>query len=137
MKDLLSLLLAEIDKSSADVAAEGAILNEMLEIVAKRAALRPTDTMVGSDGGGGFDVSEEGCSSTSTSSSLHPVYLMHEGEGEYNAEEEGHLCSLLSRWHWKRSLIICSSSMGALIAVIVFVVALLYPALVLECLHND
>lgn len=135
MKDLLSLLLAEIDKSSADVAAEGAILNEMLEIVAKRAALRPTDTMVGSDGGGGFDVSEEGCSSTSTFSSLHPVYLMH--EGEYNPDEEGHWCSLLSRLHWRRSLIICSSSMGALIAVIVFVVAVLYPALVLECLHND
>lgn len=32
----------ELDKSSADVAAEGAILNEMLEIVAKRAALRPS-----------------------------------------------------------------------------------------------
>lgn len=35
----------ELDKSSSDVAAEGAILNEMLEIVAKRAALRPSDTM--------------------------------------------------------------------------------------------
>lgn len=32
-----------LDKSSSDVAAEGAILNEMLEIVAKRAALRPSD----------------------------------------------------------------------------------------------
>lgn len=29
-----------LDKSSSDVAAEGAILNEMLDIVAKRAALR-------------------------------------------------------------------------------------------------
>lgn len=36
---------AELDKSSADVAAEGAILNEMLEIVAKRAALRPNDSL--------------------------------------------------------------------------------------------
>lgn len=35
----------ELDKSSSDVAAEGAILNEMLEIVAKRAALRPSDTI--------------------------------------------------------------------------------------------
>lgn len=32
-----------LDKSSSDVAAEGALLNEMLEIVAKRAALRPSD----------------------------------------------------------------------------------------------
>lgn len=39
------LFPAELDKSSSDVAAEGAILNEMLEIVAKRAALRPSDTM--------------------------------------------------------------------------------------------
>lgn len=34
----------ELDKSAQDVAAEGAILSEMLEIVAKRAALRPVDT---------------------------------------------------------------------------------------------
>lgn len=33
-----------LDKSSSDVAAEGAILNEMLDIVAKRAALRANDT---------------------------------------------------------------------------------------------
>lgn len=32
-----------MDKSSSDVAAEGAILNEMLDIVAKRAALRAND----------------------------------------------------------------------------------------------
>lgn len=32
-----------LDKSSSDVAAEGAILNEMLDIVAKRAALRAND----------------------------------------------------------------------------------------------
>lgn len=32
-----------MDKSGADVAIEGAILSEMLEIVAKRAALRPAD----------------------------------------------------------------------------------------------
>lgn len=32
-----------LDKSSSDVAAEGAILNEMLDIVAKRAALRTFD----------------------------------------------------------------------------------------------
>lgn len=42
--NFVCLLSAELDKSSADVAAEGAILNEMLEIVAKRAALRPTSS---------------------------------------------------------------------------------------------
>lgn len=35
--------LLELDKSAQDVAAEGAILSEMLEIVSKRAALRPAD----------------------------------------------------------------------------------------------
>lgn len=34
---------SELDKSAQDVAAEGAILSEMLEIVAKRAALRPSE----------------------------------------------------------------------------------------------
>lgn len=46
LKEELNLRLSfnKLDKSSADVAAEGAILNEMLEIVAKRAALRPTSS---------------------------------------------------------------------------------------------
>lgn len=35
--------ISELDKSAQDVAAEGAILSEMLEIVAKRAALRPLE----------------------------------------------------------------------------------------------
>lgn len=39
----------ELDKSSQDVAAEGAILSEMLEIVAKRAALRPSECQGSSD----------------------------------------------------------------------------------------
>ncbi|XP_055384739.1 F-actin-monooxygenase Mical isoform X4 [Condylostylus longicornis] len=45
LKDELNMRLScsKLDKSSADVAAEGAILNEMLEIVAKRAALRPNE----------------------------------------------------------------------------------------------
>ncbi|XP_032295310.1 F-actin-monooxygenase Mical isoform X8 [Drosophila virilis] len=48
LKEELNLRLScnKLDKSSADVAAEGAILNEMLEIVAKRAALRPTASQV-------------------------------------------------------------------------------------------
>lgn len=33
-----------LDKSTSDVAAEGAILNEMLDIVAKRAALRSNES---------------------------------------------------------------------------------------------
>lgn len=39
------LILLELNKSTSDVAAEGAILNEMLEIVAKRASLRPVDAI--------------------------------------------------------------------------------------------
>ena len=39
-----NILHVELNKSSSDVAAEGAILNEMLDIVAKRAALRPFNT---------------------------------------------------------------------------------------------
>lgn len=38
-----------MDKSAQDVAAEGAILNEMLDIVAKRAALRPSEQSGPSD----------------------------------------------------------------------------------------
>ncbi|XP_055902556.1 F-actin-monooxygenase Mical isoform X8 [Eupeodes corollae] len=46
LKEELNIRLSgsKLEKSSADVAAEGAILNEMLEIVAKRAALRPTSS---------------------------------------------------------------------------------------------
>ncbi|XP_043863889.1 F-actin-monooxygenase Mical isoform X5 [Drosophila mojavensis] len=48
LKEELNLRLScnKLDKSSADVAAEGAILNEMLEIVTKRASLRPTASQV-------------------------------------------------------------------------------------------
>jgi hypothetical protein len=40
---LIPKFISELDKSAQDVAAEGAILSEMLEIVAKRAALRPSE----------------------------------------------------------------------------------------------
>lgn len=40
---------AGLDKSSSDVAAEGAILNEMLDIVAKRAALRANEPQHGNN----------------------------------------------------------------------------------------
>lgn len=39
----INFYILELDKSAQDVAAEGAILSEMLEIVAKRAALRPSE----------------------------------------------------------------------------------------------
>ncbi|XP_070137018.1 F-actin-monooxygenase Mical isoform X1 [Drosophila bipectinata] len=60
LKEELNLRLScnKLDKSSADVAAEGAILNEMLEIVAKRAALRPTASQL--------DLTSAGAASTST-----------------------------------------------------------------------
>ncbi|KAH8382516.1 hypothetical protein KR009_003931, partial [Drosophila setifemur] len=60
LKEELNLRLScnKLDKSSADVAAEGAILNEMLEIVAKRAALRPTASQL--------DLTLAGAASTST-----------------------------------------------------------------------
>lgn len=51
----------------------------MLEIVAKRAALRPTDTMVNSDGGG-HEVSDGCCSSNNLSHLTLNGERMH-GEG--------------------------------------------------------
>uniref|UniRef100_A0A182TJB6 BMERB domain-containing protein n=1 Tax=Anopheles melas TaxID=34690 RepID=A0A182TJB6_9DIPT len=44
LKEELNMRLSygKLDKNSSDVAAEGAILNEMLEIVAKRQSLRPS-----------------------------------------------------------------------------------------------
>lgn len=43
LKKMVIYYLTGLDKTSEDVAAEGAILNEMLDIVAQRAALRPSD----------------------------------------------------------------------------------------------
>lgn len=125
-KILISDFFLEIDKSSADVAAEGAILNEMLEIVAKRAALRPTDTMVSSDGGGGgagYDVSEGG-SSTTTTSSLH---LSRFG-----------LETLVSsrRRGWRRSLHISCCSLAAMLAISAIIITYLFPALLLDLSQN-
>lgn len=62
----------ELDKSSADVAAEGAILNEMLEIVAKRAALRPTASQV--------DLTAAGAASTSTDAGITLADQAHDHE---------------------------------------------------------
>ncbi|KAL7729832.1 hypothetical protein ACLKA6_014690 [Drosophila palustris] len=72
LKEELNLRLScnKLDKSSADVAAEGAILNEMLEIVAKRAALRPTASQV--------DLTAAGAASTSTDAGITLTGQPHE-----------------------------------------------------------
>ncbi|XP_062121898.1 F-actin-monooxygenase Mical isoform X11 [Drosophila sulfurigaster albostrigata] len=72
LKEELNLRLScnKLDKSSADVAAEGAILNEMLEIVAKRAALRPTASQA--------DLTAAGAASTSTEAGITLAGQSHE-----------------------------------------------------------
>lgn len=49
LSNIFFLSYLELDKSSSDVAAEGAILNEMLDIVAKRAALRSHENTMDCD----------------------------------------------------------------------------------------
>lgn len=66
-------LFLELDKSSSDVAAEGAILNEMLEIVAKRAALRPSDPVGASTSN--FEVSLDDNLHAVVNSNNNTVYL--------------------------------------------------------------
>lgn len=120
----------EIDKSSADVAAEGAILNEMLEIVKKRAALRPSDTMVGSDGGGGYDVSDGASPSTSTTSPLHDPSCCSS-----LTENNCTLHTLNRMWRLPERSAACRSGaiLGAVFAIIVLIVAFVYPELVVYC----
>lgn len=108
----------------------------MLEIVKKRAALRPSDTMVGSDGGGGYDVSGGGeGGSTSTPSTLHPSLSPS-------------LVSVDNNWHAKRTealkmekdrrvlFLKSGATLGASCAIIVLIVAFVYPALVIDCLGD-
>lgn len=68
----------ELDKSSSDVAAEGAILNEMLDIVAKRAALRANDPQHGTNSFES-DVSPVNCNACPTRHTLLnwfiPIFL--------------------------------------------------------------
>lgn len=140
----ITLSFVEIDKSSADVAAEGAILNEMLEIVKKRAALRPSDTMVGSDG---YEVSD-GCSPsttphstptttttscTTTSSSLHPLFLCENSWPLLIAS-----CQLMERRRRRRSRTIIQHGaiIGALFAILILIVAFVYPALIVDCVEG-
>ncbi|XP_032595831.1 F-actin-monooxygenase Mical isoform X2 [Drosophila grimshawi] len=72
LKEELNLRLScnKLDKNYADVAAEGAILNEMLEIVAKRAALRPTASQV--------DLTAASAASTSTEAGITLAGQSHE-----------------------------------------------------------
>ncbi|XP_023165273.2 F-actin-monooxygenase Mical isoform X4 [Drosophila hydei] len=74
LKEELNLRLScnKLDKSSADVAAEGAILNEMLEIVAKRASLRPNASQM--------DLTAAGTASSSTDAGITLTGHSHEQE---------------------------------------------------------
>ncbi|XP_075163155.1 molecule interacting with CasL [Haematobia irritans] len=94
LKEELNLRLScnKLDKSSADVAAEGAILNEMLEIVAKRAALRPsssthdlaaTSELLRGGGGGANIVDDMGASGSSSSK----IQLSSSSRGQSNDNE--------------------------------------------------
>ncbi|XP_032306809.1 F-actin-monooxygenase Mical isoform X4 [Drosophila ananassae] len=73
LKEELNLRLScnKLDKSSADVAAEGAILNEMLEIVAKRAALRPTASQLDLTSAGAASTSAEATTSIKLTGQPH------------------------------------------------------------------
>ncbi|KAH8330537.1 hypothetical protein KR067_004716, partial [Drosophila pandora] len=73
LKEELNLRLScnKLDKSSADVAAEGAILNEMLEIVAKRAALRPTASQLDLTSAGAASTSAEAATSIKLTGQPH------------------------------------------------------------------
>lgn len=85
----------ELDKSSADVAAEGAILNEMLEIVAKRAALRPSSStndlaatsehLRGSGGGVGA------VGDVASGSSSSKIQLSSSSRGQSNDNDESNV----------------------------------------------
>lgn len=99
----------------------------MLEIVKKRAALRPSDTMmVGSDG---YDVSDECSPSTTTTRSLHPSPSL---SGVLDAGPSK------QQQKWQRSHLVGSGAivMGALLAMVVLFVAFVYPALVPSCLDS-
>lgn len=141
----VSLLFLEIDKSSADVAAEGAILNEMLEIVKKRAALRPSDTMVGSDG---YEVSDGRSPSTTPhstptttttcttpSSTLHALFPC---ENSFLLIASSQLLEHKRRRRRNRSWITIQHGaiIGALFAILVLIVAFVYPALIVSCLEG-
>ncbi|KAI8123089.1 [F-actin]-methionine sulfoxide oxidase Mical [Lucilia cuprina] len=87
LKEELNLRLScsKLDKSSADVAAEGAILNEMLEIVAKRAALRPSAS--NHDLAGSSDLLRVGDKAAASTSKLQ----LSSTRGQSNDNEESNV----------------------------------------------
>ncbi|XP_023308922.2 F-actin-monooxygenase Mical isoform X6 [Lucilia cuprina] len=87
LKEELNLRLScsKLDKSSADVAAEGAILNEMLEIVAKRAALRPSAS--NHDLAGSSDLLRVGDKAAASTSKLQ----LSSTRGQSNDNEESNI----------------------------------------------
>ncbi|KAM7360809.1 molecule interacting with CasL isoform 2-T2 [Cochliomyia hominivorax] len=87
LKEELNLRLScnKLDKSSADVAAEGAILNEMLEIVAKRAALRPSAS--NHDMAGTTDLLRVGDKTAASTSKLQ----LSSTRGQSNDNEESNI----------------------------------------------
>lgn len=114
------------------MAAEGAILNEMLEIVKKRAALRPSDTMVGSDG---YEVSDGPSSSTSSFPSrtvsrgfLHHIRTYLEITDNSVVESEA------SRSFIRRRIVRCCTYLSAVLAMIVLVFSIFFPSF--DCLES-
>lgn len=103
------------------MAAEGAILNEMLEIVKKRAALRPSDTMVGSDGG--YEVSE-GCSTRR--SDLHENHPNQHPTPPLTALDLMRTSDGLDR---TRLFIGCGACFGAVVSVVVFAILFYFERL--------
>lgn len=112
----------------------------MLEIVAKRAALRPTDTMVGSDGGTGYEVSD-GCSYPSTTttgcSSLHTLCRSEDDESIVGGQMFNSLhWSRHPGSSWRRLSLHNGYFLGTLLALVVILVTYLFPALLLDLLQN-
>ncbi|XP_061393393.1 F-actin-monooxygenase Mical-like [Musca vetustissima] len=97
LKEELNMRLScnKLDKSSADVAAEGAILNEMLEIVAKRAALRPSssthDLAVTTDLLRGASSSGGGVGDMASGSGSSKIQLSTSSRGQSNDNEESNI----------------------------------------------
>lgn len=107
----------------------------MLEIVKKRAALRPSDTMVGSDGGGGYDVSDE-CSSPSSSTTTSPTLNFSSLHPSSRCLVDDPVLKDKKTLQWRELIIGGGAKLGALFAMVVLVVAFVYPALVLYCLES-
>ena len=114
------------------MAAEGAILNEMLEIVKKRAALRPSDTMVGSDG---YEVSDGPSSSTSSfpSRTVSRGFL-HHIRTYLETTERSPVDSEASRSLIRKRIIRNCTYLSVVLAMIVLVFSIFFPSF--DCLES-